>query len=206
MKLAIADPPYLGRANRYYGDGGGISRGKGRADSHPEAKQWDLIETHHKLIDTLENNYDGWAIALSIHSLSQYLTKIQTDSRNGIRVLSWHKPRSVPSGSRIMTSWEAVIVRIPTERKGRDTGFNCRDTLIANPANVGFMGAKPKEWTFWILDVLGYRQGDQVDDLFNGSGMVAKAIAEYERERNGNQGDKSEASGGEPNSRRSKAS
>ena len=182
MKLAIADPPYLGRANRYYGDGCGMGKGIGRADSHPRAKDWDLVETHHKLIEDLESNYDGWAIALTVHSLSQYLNKIETDSRNGIRVLSWHKPQAIPSGNRIATSWEPVIVRVPKDRKGWGKGPKCRDTLIANPENVGFIGAKPKEWTFWVLDVLGYQKGDEVFDLFNGSGSVAKAIEQYERE------------------------
>ena len=54
-KLAIADPPYLGRANRWYGDGCGDGYGKGKADNHPEALLWDLVETHWQLIDKLEN-------------------------------------------------------------------------------------------------------------------------------------------------------
>lgn len=40
MKLAIADPPYLGRAARWYGDGSsphGAPRPDRRADFHPDA-------------------------------------------------------------------------------------------------------------------------------------------------------------------------
>ena len=33
MKLAIADPPYLGRANRWYGDGCGDGNGVGDWES-----------------------------------------------------------------------------------------------------------------------------------------------------------------------------
>jgi hypothetical protein len=44
------------------------------------------------------------------------------------------------------------------------------------------------------LDLMGYEIGDQVDDLFNGSGAVNKAIQQYEREQNGNQGSESETS------------
>jgi hypothetical protein len=176
MKLAIADPPYLGRANRWYGDGSGDGYGKGRADSHPEAKIWDDPQTHKDLVAKLENNYDGWAIALTVHSLSTYLEVIKTDSRNGIRVMSWIKPIAIPSGSRIATSWEPVIVRVPNGRKGHDSGVRMKDHLIANPTLDSFRGSKPKEWTTWVLDAMGYRDGDIVDDLFYGSGAITQVI------------------------------
>lgn len=180
-KLAIADPPYLGRANRWYGDGCGDGYGQGKADNHPEASLWDLVETHWQLIDRLENEFDGWAIALSVHSLSQYLQKIETDSRNGIRVMVWHKPSSSPSGSRVGSYWEPVIVRVPATRKGWTKGKSTKDVLSANPPRNGFVGAKPIEWTHWILDVLGYQEGDEVFDLFNGSGAVTEAIQQYKK-------------------------
>ena len=46
--------------------------------------------------------------------------------------------------------------------------------------NLGFTGAKPLEWTYWVLNALGYCKGDVVDDLFSGSGLVAEAIKCYE--------------------------
>ena len=180
MKLAIADPPYLGRAVRYYGEGGcGDGYGVNQADNHPEAYKWDKPEAHIQLARKLLNEYDGFAIALTVHSLSTYLSVIETDSRNGIRIGAWIKPQSVPSGSRIKTSWEPVIFKIPTERKGYAIGKKSTDYLIANPPRLGFYGAKPTEWTHWVLDVLGYQMGDQIDDLFNGSGAVKEAISTY---------------------------
>ena len=176
MKLAIADPPYLGRANRWYGDGCGDGNGIGRADNHPEASKWDNPQTHIDLVHKLESEYDGWAIALTVHSLSTYLGVIKTDSRNGIRVMSWIKPIAIPSGSRIATSWEPVIIRVPKERKGWKSGKRMKDHLIANPKQNGFVGAKPDEWTHWVLDAMGYMEGDTVDDLFLGSGAVSEAI------------------------------
>ena len=177
VKLAIADPPYLGRAVRYYGAGGcGYGYGKNQADNHPEAYLWDDPETHKDLARKLLNEYDGFAIALTVHSLSTYLEVIETDSRNGIRIGAWIKPKSVPSGSRIKTSWEPVIFKIPKARKGYDGGKRVNDHLICNPPTINFIGAKPIEWTNWVLDVMGYQEGDQVDDLFVGSGMVTKAI------------------------------
>ena len=176
MKLAIADPPYLGRANRWYGDGCGDGNGIGRADSHPDAKKWDDPKTHLELVEQLERDYDGWAIALTVHSLSTYMRVIETDSRNGIRVMSWIKPIAIPSGSRIATSWEPVIVRVPKDRKGWKFGKRMKDYLIANPKQNGFVGAKPQEWTDWVLDAMGFQDGDTVDDLFYGSGAVSQII------------------------------
>jgi hypothetical protein len=178
MKLCIADPPYLGRAERWYGVSGcGEGHGLGKADEHLEAYLWDLPETHIQLVTDLEKNYDGYAIALTVHSLSTYLSVIDTDSRNGIRVMAWVKPIAVPSGNRIATTWEPVIVKVPKERRGHGKGKTMKDNLIANPIQNGFIGAKPEAWTEWVLNAMGYQDGDEIVDLFNGSGAVKDAIA-----------------------------
>lgn len=46
MRLAIADPPYLGRANRWYGIGRGHRGGIGRAAAHEAAAEWNNPATH----------------------------------------------------------------------------------------------------------------------------------------------------------------
>lgn len=178
MKLCIADPPYLGRAVRWYGEGGcGDGRGTNQADNHPDAAQWDDPERHKQLVSELEAKFDGWAIAMSVHSLSTYLSVVETDSRNGIRVCVWHKPNAITSGSRITNHWEPVLVRVPKERRGWASGMErTKDVLIAGTPNIGFRGAKPKEWTLWVLGLLGYEKGDDVTDLFNGSGAVQYAL------------------------------
>jgi len=181
VKLCIADPPYLGRAVRWYGEGGcGNGNGQGQADNHPEAWKWDQEETHHQLVEDLESGYDGWAIAMSVHSLSCYLKVIETESRNGIRVCAWHKPSAVTSGSRITNTWEPIIIRVPESRKGWKNGVRTSDVLIANPLRGNFVGAKPTEWTHWVLDLLGYEEGDIVHDLFKGSGGVTSALHSYQ--------------------------
>ena len=178
MKFIIADPPYLGRAVRYYGQGGcGYGYGIGQADNHPQAHIWDNPETHKKLAQDLLDNYDGFAIALTVHSLSTYLEVIKTDSRNNIRIMSWIKPSAVPSGNRISTSWEPVIIKMAKGRKNHNEGVRMKDYLIANPPRQNFMGSKPQEWTNWVLDAMGFRDGDEVTDMFEGSGAVTKAIA-----------------------------
>ena len=56
-------------------------------------------------------------LAMTVHSLSTYMQAVETNSRNGIRVLSWIKPGSVPSGNRILNTWEPVLIQVPTSRK-----------------------------------------------------------------------------------------
>lgn len=53
------------------------------------------------------------------------------------------------------------------------------DVLRAAPPGAGFAGAKPERWTRWVLDALGYDPTtDELEDLFPGSGAVARAAAQ----------------------------
>jgi len=180
LKFAIADPPYLGRAYRWYGmNGRGKGKGKNRADQHSEAHLWDLPETHVKLAQNLMANYDGFAIAATSHSLSTYLSVIPTHSENGIKIMTWIKPGSFPGGSRIINSWEPVIVKVPKDRKGRHKGKLIVDYLICPSPRKKYVGTKPEQWTNWVLDAMGVRAEDTVDDLFLGSGKVSAAVERY---------------------------
>ena len=181
LTYCIADPPYLGRAERWYGPTGcGIANGKGRASSHEGAHLYDEKKTHHELVETLNRDYDGWAIAMSVHSLSTYLSIVETDSRNGIRVAVWNKPSAVTSGSRIVNNWEPVLLKVPKSRRGHKKGLTCHDVLTCNPPRNGFIGAKPIEWTRWVLKMLGVQDQDEVIDMFPGSGMVTIALSVQE--------------------------
>ena len=186
MILAIADPPYLGRAKRWYGAGGcGDGRGRNQADNHPDAAIWDNPETHQELLTELLARYDGFAIAMSVHSLSTYLDITGTDSRNGFRVCVWHKPSAITSGSRITNNFEPVLIKVPDSRRGwASNAARVSDVLVANPPKVNFRGAKPALWTKWVLDLMGYTDGDTVDDLFVGSGMVGNALENYQEQLN----------------------
>lgn len=178
MKLCIADPPYLGRAVRWYGkDGRGRGYGIGQADNHPEAYLWDDPKTHQKLVYDLECKYDAWVIAMNVDSLPLYLETICAQSE-GIKICVWHKTDGVPSGSRIMNMWEPVLVKVPVGRRGRVRGFMVPD-VISCAAPKGFIGAKPAKWTRWVLDLMGYQSElDTVDDLFPGSSAVAYEVAQ----------------------------
>ena len=183
LAYCIADPPYLGRAERWYGPTGcGHGEKKGRASSHEQAYVFDSPDTHRQLVETLQNDFDGWAIAMSVHSLSTYLSIVETDSRNGIRVAVWNKPSAITSGSRIVNNWEPVLLKVPKSRRGHGKGLTCHDVLTCNPPRNGFIGAKPVEWTLWVMQMLGVQDQDSVLDMFPGSGMVTKAMTVQELE------------------------
>lgn len=184
MRLAIADPPYLGRAARNYGPGAdrtgfgtaspALHSGAPRTTHvHPEAHLWDDPETHRALAERMLRDYDGWAIAMVPDSLRHYLRWVPE-----ARIAAWHKPRSVPTGSRVTPSWEPVLLHIPPLRRRAVPGTVVTDVLTCPPPQ-NFVGAKPAAWTRWVLDMLGYDPDtDTVDDLFAGSGAVAAEIAQ----------------------------
>ena len=182
MKLAIADPPYLGRADRWYGDGrgGGRTRADGnyrrngrKPDHHPQAAEWDQPERHQQLVAGLERNFDGWAIAGAADSLGVLLEVAPRTAR----VAVWAKRNAIPGGARVLNRWEPVLVRIPDARKSRSTGMPVADVLVgATFTRQGFLGSKPPEWTRWVLSMLGYDPTtDSLDDIFTGSGAVLAA-------------------------------
>lgn len=188
MRLCIADPPYFGRAATWYGDKmtdsqrgknhGGKSKisGPKPADYHPDAADWDKIEKHKELVDSLIENYDGWAVAMAHDNLRDYLPLIP--QKVPIHIAIWNKPQNMPSGARVMNTYEPVIVRIPDGRKSSvgQTIFP-KDCVTISRINNGFPGAKPPAWTQWVLDMLGYDAAtDTVDDLFEGSGAVKRAL------------------------------
>lgn len=174
-RLAIADPPYLGRAQRWYGEGGrGHGGGRGRADEHPDARAWDQPAEHRALVARLADEFDGWAIAATPESLPLYLAAAPPD----VRVLVWHRRNAVPSGARVAARWEPVVAYVPPACRAHGTGLPVSDVLDEPIRKQGFAGAKPPAWTRWVLDVLGYdaAAGDTVHDVFPGSGAVAREL------------------------------
>lgn len=179
MRLAIADPPYppfvgvggrKNRASRWYGSGQ-RSRKDRPADNHPEAHLWDDPATHRALLERLMADYDGWAIATSADGLHAY-----DPLPVPCRVMVWVRPNATPGSHRIRNLWEAVIV-YPPEGRRRNVGVGATPDVLTCPApRAGFMGAKPVEWTRWVLDALTYTPGDEVFDLFPGSGGVTAAV------------------------------
>lgn len=181
MRLAIADPPYLGRAALWYGGMGRTKQGaRGRAcgrgdldaEYHPDAALWDNPNTHRELLRTLDADYPGWAMAASPKSLPLIAGAIPPQARIAV----WVVTNAMPDGGRVGHRWEPVIVRVPDGRRGRSTGHAVPDVLSAAHPTAGFVGSKPRAWTLWVLDMLGHRADeDELVDLFAGSGAVSRA-------------------------------
>lgn len=164
MKFAYADPPYLGWASKYSG-------------MHSEALIWNDPQSHIDLINKLCDEYpDGWAVSLSVPSLSVYLPACPSDIRIAAWTKTFHQIRvNVP----IQYAWEPVIWR--GGRKDTPVKPMIRDWHSGMTAmKKNFYGAKPLDFNMWILDLFQYKIGDELIDLFPGSGSMAEAIAQYE--------------------------
>lgn len=161
MRFAYADPPYLGLAVAFYGD------------MHPEAAVYDTVEGHAALIDRLCSEFpDGWAMSLHSPSLRHILPLCPDD----VRVMAWVKPfASFKVGVGVAYAWEPVIFR-GGRRRSLDQR-TVRDWAAVNIAlKRGFPGAKPAGFVHWLLEVFNVQPGDEVVDLFPGSGSVTNAI------------------------------
>ena len=186
MKLAIADPPYLGVAATWYGNGPPahsrrttLNTPTRKADNHPDAHLWDDPDQHRQLLAQLQQDYDGYAVAMKPASLWRYL---QWCSPTDHRIAAWVKTSSMPNASRPISSWEPVLLRVPDgRRKAHQRPLPVHDWIAtAGPSRAStYVGQKPPAWTRWVLTMLGYDPDvDTVDDLFPGSGAVTNEIAQ----------------------------
>jgi hypothetical protein len=154
MRLAYADPPYLGQAKRHYSnDPSGIV-----ADEvdFPALFAW-LAE------------YDGWAMSASSPSLRTLLPMAPDNAR----VAAWVKPfASWKPSHRVQYTWEPVLF-VPVRPRGSKSVPSVRDYVSANiTIRKGTHGAKPEAFVRWIFDLLGATSDDTMDDLYPGTGIV----------------------------------
>lgn len=170
MRFAFADPPYPGRAYLY-------------SDvDMPDAEEVD----HAELVERLMADYpDGWALSTDERGLWTVLPLLAAHRRRlRARVAVWHRTDAMPFGvghprgrdARIGYGYELVVIA-----GGRGRGPSTMDVL-ATAGRVGaarFLGAKPPTYAAWVLRLLGAQPGDQVDDLYPGSGSFRRAADEY---------------------------
>lgn len=173
MRFAYADPPYLGQCRQYdhfHGDDGLC---------------WDDLETHRQLIERLTLEYpDGWALSASSPSLPTILPLCP----EGIRIAAWIKTFcAFKRGVRPAYAWEPVIFyggrnpgmgfkHAPPPKGGKQT--TPKDFLAA-PITLkkGLTGAKPEAFCAWVLDLLNVQPGDEVVDLYPGTGVMGRVAA-----------------------------
>ena len=161
MKFAYADPPYLGCGRLY-------------VKHHREALIWDDPETHRQLVARLMEEYpDGWAMSLSSTTLHTILPMCPPD----VRVASWVKPfAAFKRNVRVAYTWEPVIV-YGGRKSSKDGAMVNRDHLAESiTLKKGLTGAKPERFCRWVLDLLGWKPGDEVDDLFPGTGVFDRVL------------------------------
>ena len=160
MKFAYADPPYLG-CSKFY--------------DHPDASDYDDPGAHGDLMQRIDREYDGWAFSLSAPSL----VRLMPMAPSGIRIASWVKPfAAFKANVRIAYTWEPVIFK-PGRDSSKDGAPVGRDHL-AEPITMqkGLTGAKPERFCRWIADLLGYVEGDEMDDIFPGTGIMGRTLAQ----------------------------
>lgn len=164
MRYAYADSPYLGQCKLY--------------NHHHEEPWgcWDDPATHYNLVGHLMVTYpDGWAMSLSSPSLRTVLPMCPDD----VRVGAWTKTfASFKPGVNPAYCWEPVIFRGGRRRTDKKE-LTVRDYLAA-PITLqkGLTGAKPIIFCRWVLDLLGYQDGDEMVDLFPGSGVMGRVLAQ----------------------------
>lgn len=161
FRLAYADPPYLGQGKRLYGK------------HHDEAAKWDDLQAHIDLLQQLDRDYDGYAYSLTSTSLQQILPYAPEGTRVGAWVKTFAAWRSV---HRVQYTWEPIIFK-PVRAKGGRGIPSVRDFVSCRIAmRKGLPGAKPDEFNDWIIELLGWKPGDTLDDLFPGTNGLSKAL------------------------------
>jgi hypothetical protein len=167
MRFAYADPPYLGCGKLY-------------AEHHPDALIWDDPETHRALIGRLAADYpDGWALSLSSTTLHTLLPMCPP----GVRIAAWVKPfAAYKANVRNAYTWEPVI--LSGGRVSSKDGAPVTRDHLAEPITLrrGLTGAKPERFCRWVLAMLGLVPGDQLDDLFPGTGVMGRVVAEFDNQ------------------------
>lgn len=163
MRFAYADPPYIGQARKHYGK---------------EATYGGEVD-HRELVERLCQDYpDGWALSCSVPSLQEILSYCPSD----VRVMAWVKPfASFKPGVNPAYAWEPVIVR-GGRKRGRDKP-TVRDWVAANiTLKKGLSGAKPRDFCRWLFAVLGMEPGDELTDLYPGTGIVTQVWNEVRQQ------------------------
>ncbi len=153
MRVAYADPPYPGKAWMYRAEptyGGEVD--------HPALIARLVAEFPH-----------GWALSTSARALRWLLPLCPPE----VRVCPWVKPHAPAKATfGLHNCWEALLVV-----GGRQLPPGRADFLSALPARrEGTLpGRKPIAFCAWLFGCLGLQPGDELVDLFPGTGIVSRA-------------------------------
>lgn len=174
-RFAYADPPYPGQAKRHYGKDGDPFDG-------------DVAEVDHgELIERLERDFpDGWALSTSVPALGTVLSLCpKVDRASELRVCVWRRQPIPRPPARVMWGWEPLIVRTPHWRQRKPHDFVTDCAFVSQPHGFHgntITGQKPLGFCYWVFDLLGACAGDELVDLFPGSGAVGHAWDGWSRQ------------------------
>lgn len=163
LRLAYADPPYPGKAWLYR--------------DHPDyAGEVDHLE----LVSRLQG-YDGWALSTSSAALPAvlaYCGELELE----VRVAAWVRGERSNKSRWPLSAWEPVVYsggrRMVSRSPGVDALVYGSRPRLTDPGRV--IGMKPAAFAWWLFDLLGALPGDELDDLFPGSGGIGRAWRLYE--------------------------
>lgn len=154
MRFCYADPPYPGLARKYYA----------------------CVEVDHReLVNRLVHFFpDGWALSTSAPALQEVLALCPPR----VRVCPWVRGARPTKARRALNAWEPLIVCGGRPRREAVAEDLC-DTLLwggrqhSHPGAL--VGMKPAAFCEWMFRLLGARRGDELVDMFPGSGAVYRA-------------------------------
>lgn len=160
IRVAYADPPYPNRARLYrrHRDYGG---------------EVDICELVAKLIHEFP---DGWALSTSSEALGSVLRFCPASCR----VAAWFRGERPTVAFHPLSAWEPVVYcggrarKVLPDRRRTDAlvAFSRPRRTETNPV----IGAKPAAFCYWMFDLLGLLPGDELVDLFPGTGGVSRAF------------------------------
>jgi len=157
LRLGYADPPYPGCAHLY----------KDQPDYAGEVD-------HVKLIERLENDFDGWV--LHTNATPATFALLAPLIPKTARWMCWVKGfAAFKRNVSVAYAWEPVIIKsarkpVVSKRLVMRDWTQCSITL-----KRGLTGAKPEEVCHWAFEMMAARPEDKLVDLYPGTGAVGKA-------------------------------
>lgn len=163
LRFAYADPPYPGKAGYYVG--------------HPDYRG---EVDHEELLERLMADFpDGWALSTSAAALPRLLPSCPP----AVRVAAWVRGERPTAAWAPLSAWEPVIVHggrgylSSVDARRVDALVHVARARTTDPGRV--IGTKPAAFYYWLFDLLGALPGDDLEDLFPGSGGTARAWRWY---------------------------
>lgn len=125
----------------------------------------------------------AWALSCSSRSVPAIGALCVAQDLRDVRLAVWHRTPAPHPHARIVTAWEGVFYS--AARSTRDPDGPISDVLLGVGARGratlpgSVIGMKPPAFCAWVFELLGAMPGDDLDDLFPGSGIVTRAWRQW---------------------------